>query len=141
LVLAQDAASLPTAAPKYQVDQGLKISPVELPDHAKANFAHLDPECGGLRMDRVSFITSATQQIIRVLIVSSFANRFLAMTRWPGRSAFASIVLGFVCLAIYSPNAGIFSPRRRQTKEMARATGHPDQRISRGYKLRAGQAA
>src|SRR3984893_16128337 len=67
LVLAQDAAALPTAARKYQVDQGLKISPIELPDHAQADFGHLDPECGRLRMDRVTLITNATQQIIRVL--------------------------------------------------------------------------
>src|ERR1700694_3221812 len=67
LVLAQDTAALPTTARKNQIDQGLKISPVELPDHAKANFAHLDPERGRLRMERVTFITNATQQIIRVL--------------------------------------------------------------------------
>src|ERR1700738_3914809 len=48
LVLAQDAASLPTAARKNQIDQGLKISPIELPDHAKANFAHFDLERGRL---------------------------------------------------------------------------------------------
>jgi hypothetical protein len=54
-----------------------------------------------------------------------------------GRSAFFSIALGFVCLAIFSPSGGIFSPGRRQTKEMARGTECPDQRISRGYKQRA----
>src|SRR6202171_2290355 len=61
------AARLPTTARKNQIDQGLKISPIELPDHAQADFAHLDPECGRLRMDRVTLITNATQQIIRVL--------------------------------------------------------------------------
>src|SRR3981081_161212 len=50
LVLAQNTAALPPAARKNQVDQGLKISPVELPDHAQANFAHLDLEGGRLRM-------------------------------------------------------------------------------------------
>src|SRR6202171_355551 len=67
LVLAQDTAALPTTARKNQIDQGLKISPIELPDHAQADFAHLGPEGGRLRMDRVRFITNATQQIIAVL--------------------------------------------------------------------------
>src|ERR1700730_8819510 len=33
LVLAQDTAALPPAARENQIDQGLKIAPVELPDH------------------------------------------------------------------------------------------------------------
>src|SRR6202022_4874003 len=37
LILAQDTAALPPAARKNQIDQGLKISPVELPDHAQAD--------------------------------------------------------------------------------------------------------
>ena len=44
LILAQDTAALPTAPRKNQIDQGLKISPIELANHAQANFAHLDPE-------------------------------------------------------------------------------------------------
>src|SRR5712664_3545681 len=40
LVLAQDTAALPTAPRKNQIDQGLKISPIELPNHAQADFAH-----------------------------------------------------------------------------------------------------
>src|SRR5712671_6399446 len=48
LVLAQDTATLPTPARKNQIDQGLKIPPIELPDHAQADFAHLDPESGRL---------------------------------------------------------------------------------------------
>ena len=40
-------------------------------------------------------------------IVSDVANRFFAMTRWPGRSAFASVALGFMCLATLSPNGGM----------------------------------
>jgi hypothetical protein len=67
LILAQNTAALPPAARKNQIDQSLKISPVELPDHAKANFAHFDLERGRLRMERVRFITNATQQIIGVL--------------------------------------------------------------------------
>src|SRR2546430_1208211 len=43
-------------------------------------------------------------------IVSSVVNRLLAMARCAGRSAFFSIAFGFVCLAIFSPNRGIFSP-------------------------------
>src|SRR4030088_3496943 len=43
-------------------------------------------------------------------IVPSVVKRFLAMTRCAGRSAFLSIALGFVCLAIFSPNGGILSP-------------------------------
>jgi hypothetical protein len=35
-------------------------------------------------------------------IVSSFAKRLLGMTRCAGRSAFSSIALGFVCLAIFT---------------------------------------
>src|ERR1700675_2250383 len=46
LVLAQDTAALPTTACKNQIHQGLKISPIELPDHAQADFAHFDLECG-----------------------------------------------------------------------------------------------
>ena len=37
-------------------------------------------------------------------IVSRGAKRLLGMTRWAGRSAFSSFALGFVCLAIFSPN-------------------------------------
>src|ERR1700682_3661452 len=66
LVLAQDTAALPTTAHKNQIDQGLKISPIELPDHAQADFAHRDPEGGRLRMERITFITNTTQQIIAV---------------------------------------------------------------------------
>src|SRR5258708_14582392 len=44
LVLAQNTAALPATARKNQIDQGLTISPIELPDHAKANFAHFDLE-------------------------------------------------------------------------------------------------
>src|SRR5260221_9215393 len=44
LVLAQDAAALPATARKNQIDQGLTISPIELPDHAKAYIAHFDLE-------------------------------------------------------------------------------------------------
>src|SRR6267142_3043434 len=67
LALAQDTATLPTAPRKNQIDQGLKISPIELANHAQANFAHLVPERGRPRMKRVAFTTNATQQIILVL--------------------------------------------------------------------------
>jgi hypothetical protein len=40
LILAQDT-TLPTVAVKNQTDQGLKIPPIELPDHAQANFADI----------------------------------------------------------------------------------------------------
>ncbi len=43
-------------------------------------------------------------------IVSSEANRFLAITRCAGRSAFFNLPFGFVCLATASPNGGILSP-------------------------------
>src|SRR6267143_5534885 len=66
LVLAQDTAALPTAARKNQIDKGLKISPVELPDHIPADVAHLVPERDRPRMKRVTFTTNATQQIILV---------------------------------------------------------------------------
>src|SRR5260221_12114188 len=44
LVLAQNTAALPATARKNQIDQGLTISPIELPDHAKAYIAHFDLE-------------------------------------------------------------------------------------------------
>jgi hypothetical protein len=44
-------------------------------------------------------------------IVSSVEKRLLGMMRWAGRSAFSSFALGFVYLAIFSPNGGILSPR------------------------------
>jgi hypothetical protein len=65
-------------------------------------------------------------------IISSFAKRFLAMTRCAGRSTFFSRPFGFVCLAISLSKRRIFSPREhRRTKEMARATNFPDRKISR----------
>jgi hypothetical protein len=64
LILAKDAAALPPAARKNEIDQSLEISPIELPDHKQADFAHLDLKCGRLRVERIRFIPNATQQII-----------------------------------------------------------------------------
>src|ERR1700682_4746189 len=122
LVLAQDTAALPTTARKNQIDQGLKISPVELPDHAKANFAHLDPKSARLRMDRVRFITNATQQIIGVfdgadrhLIAGGTGQRRAQAAhreRLSGQTCFgppgpgSTVTRRFIGIARFDPNDG-----------------------------------
>src|SRR5207253_1642907 len=62
------------ASGEYQVDQRLEVPPVELPDHAQANLAHLGPQGDGVCMQGVSFAADAAQQIIDVL---DGANRHL----------------------------------------------------------------